>query len=143
MRKGILFLLVSLFDVNAYAGVCNNGTVIGSFNYKIDGVTGGNSAHAVGRIFFNGQGGAAFNGIEATSGGAVAVNGAGTYFVASNCSASGTISWTNGNVTTYWLYLDHMNSAPTVNFAYHAEIVLKSSFGFSGSGTLDRLFGGL
>lgn len=137
MKRAVLAVSLFLGAINGYAGVCNNGSLTGNYNYNILSIDG----HSVGRISFNGKGGASFSGIESASGSAWSVTGSGTYAVTSACTASGTITWRSGYRTTYWLYLDKMDVAPAVSVAYHGNMILKSTAGYSGSGTLDRVNG--
>ena len=141
MKKVILLVGLLLVAFNGYAGVCNNGSLVGAYNYNGSGVNIGQGEHDVGRINFNGKGVATFSGIETSSGWAVGISGSGTYSVSAACIVVGTINWTNGVKTTYWLYLDNMDTAPVVSVAYHGNLVLKTTSGHSGSGTLDRVIG--
>lgn len=141
MKKIILLVGLFLVAFNSYAGICGNGSLIGAYNYNISGVDSGEGLHSVGRIYFNGQGAASFTGIETSLGLAAGLSGTGTYTVSSACIVVGTINWSNGVKTAYWLYLDNMDTAQAVSIAYHGNIVLKNTVGFSGSGTLDRVGG--
>ena len=125
MKKVLFVVGLFLSAVNSYAGVCSNGSLTGNYNYNISSIDG----HSVGRISFNGKGGASFSGIESVSGTAWSVAGSGTYAVTADCKATGTIVWTSGYRTTYWLFLDQMDAAPAVSVAYHANIILKSTAG--------------
>ncbi len=135
MKKNILILLTSLMSFNAAAGVCNNGSLIGPYNYEFSGVqpyqTNSGiltwSKHDVGRISFNGAGGVSFNGIETDLGRSITVSGSGSYSVLAWCAAFGTITTNRGAVITYWIYLDQMDNAPPVNVAYHATLAVKNN----------------
>jgi hypothetical protein len=141
MKKAILLVGLFLVAFNGYAGVCNNGTLTGAYNFNVSGVNIGQGIHGAGRINFNGKGATGFSGIDTTSGAAVAIVGSGTYAVTPSCTVSGIIRWTNGVVTNFWMYLDRIDGVPAVNVAYHGSVVLKNNVGESGSGTLDRVIG--
>lgn len=83
MKRLLLMASLLLVAFNTYAGVCNNASLTGAYNYSVSGVGGGNEAHGVGRITFNGKGGATFGGVETASGYAVSVVGSGIYSVTS------------------------------------------------------------
>lgn len=140
MKKYVL-LAICCFVPISFAGVCTNGSLIGAYNYSISGADSGQGFHDVGRISFNGKGSASFSGINSSNGTARSVVGSGTYSISSVCTVSGNIKWTNGVVSTYWLYLDKMDSVPSVKVAYHGSVVLKNTAGYSSSGTIDRVDG--
>ena len=143
----IRFALFVMFivSVNAYAGVCNNRSLLNGYTYELSGVdTVGSvvsSYHAVGNIYFNGAGSVSFSGYETTGGSAVTDTGSGTYIVTPGCFATGTITWNSGVITHYALYLDQMDSMLATRLAYHGALTTWSSNGLSLSGSINKVSG--
>ena len=142
MKKLSLLLFASLLvSLNAFAGVCNNGSLRGIYSYQFDGMdtTSGAWAAAVGRVTFSGTGAATFSGVETSNGEAVTVSGAGTYFVSTLCNVSATILWSTGHTTSYRLHLNAIDTVPATNLAYHATaVVWTPSTGISAAGEIHR-----
>lgn len=144
MKKLSLLCFASLFaSLNAFAGTCNNGSLLSVYSYEFDGVgTNLGTWAAVGRIKFNGTGNVTFSGVETSNGVAADVTGSGTYSVNASCNVSGTVLWSNGNTTNYKLYLDEIDTMPATNLAYHATaVVWTPNNGNSGRGSLTRRYG--
>ncbi len=144
-------LLISFASFSAVAGSCNNASLKGPYSYQFEGVIPWETPSGTifsatlaqtGRITFNGAGKATFSAIETANGKAVNVSGSGTYSVNSACAMSGSVNWTNGNVTSFRMYLDQMDDAPATRVAYHGTgIAWTPKVGFSGNGNLYRLVG--
>lgn len=139
--RRLLATAVLLTSLNTHAGVCNNGSLAGSYNFSGMGVTLGDSFHFVGRINFNGTGLATFLGVNTARGMEIRIGGSGAYNVSAVCTGSGFINFTNGLRVTFWGYLDQMDFAPSANLAYHATIGLLTNAGDSASGELIRVQG--
>jgi hypothetical protein len=149
MRTSIFFIIVCLFQANAFAGTCNNGSLLGAYNYEFSGVQPYNttsgilsfSNHDAGRINFNGTGFFNIGGVEIVAGRAVGIRSSGNYSVSTACTASGTFTTNTGQLVSYWIYLDQMDDVPATRLAYHATMAIKTSAGVSASGTLTRVIG--
>lgn len=123
------------------AGACNKASLRGNYNFVVMGSTSGDSEHIVGRITFNGAGTTSASGVDTYSGITVPIKGNGTYTINTNCEATGTINWTNGIKSTYWLYLDDMDVIPATALAYHGAFAVQNNNGFSASGEIRRVIG--
>lgn len=138
----MLFLAgLSLLSTQALAaGVCNNASLKGLYNFNF--IETNNAAHDVGRINFNGKGGATVAGTEAAGGDTYLVSGSSTYSISASCILQGTIKWKNiGVTTTYSIYLDQMDTTPSVALAYRGNVIFKHSKNRSGSGFIERVQG--
>lgn len=154
MKKFTFSLIIYLYSVCVMAGICENGSLIGQYNYEFAGTQAYQtpsgilsfSKHDVGRITFNGLGTASISGIETIGGTSYSVNATTTYSVTPGCIASGTFNINANNIPVavqYWIYLDHMTNpaTPALRIAYHATLVISNDKNESGSGTMTRVIG--
>jgi hypothetical protein len=142
--KQLLAVLVMLGSVNTYAGVCNNGSVKGLYNFSVTGVRFNDSFHIAGRVVFNGMGLVSFSGVITEMGGTSQVVGNGTYQLIKGCRGNGSLNFDNGFSITYWLFLDQLDTAPAINVAYHGTVAAEGhigNIGSSASGELHRVRG--
>lgn len=142
MKKVISSIVLLLVAFNSYAGVCNNGSLLGAYNANGSSLYSGVEIYAVSRMNFNGKGTFTVSGIGATSGVATAASGSGTYSVSSSCIVVGTSISTNGQKSSFRIYLDNIDTAPAINVAYHGSIISSNpTLKLSASGTIDRVVG--
>jgi|CXWL01.1.fsa_nt_gi hypothetical protein len=154
MKKIALGLIIFLYSFYVIAGTCENGSLVGPYNYEFTGTQAYQtpsgvlsfSKHDVGRINFNGLGAVTISGIETIGGTSYSVSATSTYSVTPGCIASGTFNINANNTPVtfqYWIYLDQMSNPalPGVRVAYHATLVISNDKGESGSGTMTRVVG--
>ena len=125
MKKLLTLLLtVALLGLaghkNASAGVCNLGTLLGSYHYQF--------YNRVGTFVFDGKGKYSLSGYVNNGGGNVAVTDSGTYTISTACIA--TVKSKAG--TSLVVYLDAIDNIPTTRLAYHGTFM---------QGTMTRIFG--
>jgi hypothetical protein len=142
MKKVILLIGLLSIAFNSYAGVCNNGSLLGAYNVNGSSLYSGQEIYAVSRINFNGKGTFTISGIAAVSGIAKASNASGTYSVSASCIVAGISILPTGQKTQFWIYLDNIDTAPAINVAYHGSIISNNTtLKYSASGTIDRVIG--
>ncbi|MCI0654454.1 MAG: hypothetical protein L0Y39_08250 [Methylococcaceae bacterium] len=143
--KRLLITVTLLSSLNTYAGVCNNGSLIGRYNFSGMGVSFGESFHFIGQIFFDGAGSATLSGINTNNVRIDPIKGNGAYSILPGffpgCLATGSINLNIGIIVFYWLYLDQMDFSPATNLAYHATLAIRTNLGDSASGELNRVQG--
>jgi hypothetical protein len=140
--KNVILLVGSLLVAgNTYAGTCTLESVKGNFTFTTSGVSNGVGLYDAGVVFFNGTGQASFDAIETVQGTASSLTGTGSYSVGNNCHVVVFSNLNNGVTLRVDAYLDHLDTVPAVNVAYHGNLVYTSSVGYSGSGTMDRRTG--
>lgn len=123
------------------SGPCNKGSLIGAYSFEIMGASAGESEHMVGRIIFNGAGTASANAVDTSMGLATAIIGSGAYTVSTGCIATGSITWSSGFLSSFWIYLDQLDTSKTPAIAYHGSFAVKNNNGSSASGEINRVIG--
>jgi hypothetical protein len=145
MNKRSLSCLVGLLaSLNAFAGTCNNGSLINVYSYEFDSYATSLQAWnaAVGRMTFKGDGSGMAGGVETLNGAANSVTGTVTYSVSSSCNVTGSVLWSTGFTSHFRFYLDEIDTAPETNIAYHATAaVWTPGTGVSSRGSLTRRYG--
>jgi hypothetical protein len=149
MYKIILIFATLLFSTGAFAKPCDNSTLQGTFGYEVNGVNsfplGGSlvtqSTHVIGRVSFDGKGKTTFKGVGSAAGSTAERTGTGTYVVKADCSATGTIDWSTGETSEYWIIPDQMDDGPQFNRAYHANVLVTDNNLHSSSGSMTRRIG--
>jgi hypothetical protein len=102
--KSKFLLATLLFSSGTFAGVCNNGSLIGAYNVELNGVISGHSVHVVGRVNFDGLTFGNFNLIQSQNGAVASLRGTSVmYGVTQGCTATGLINWSNDNYEIFAL----------------------------------------
>lgn len=166
MNKILVFIGLSFFSFELFAGVCNNATVAttGGYSFSLTNTGGssGQSASVVdaGRMVFNGLGG---NGTGAMTVSGIEYQGAVTKYISSNPNVPGSVTGTYSVSTvcvmtatfkipstgplvsektfTINVYLDRLDVVPATYIAYHGHAIFKTSNSMSGIGVFDRVIG--
>lgn len=141
MKKIVILAALPLVISTAFAGVCNNGSLIGAYSVDISGSRSGNSGGVIGQAFFNGTGTVSFTGIRFENGvDATNISGNGQYSIISSCVGQSSINLTNGETSYQTITLDTMDNIPAVRIAYHAKL-FSAVPGTYVSGDLTRVVG--
>ncbi len=152
MNKMLTLLGLLLFSGNLLAGTCTPATVSSSGGYSFS-LTHISSPASItppffyaGRMVFNGSSSISLLVVESQAGFTRSVSLSGTYTLPSTClltvnfslPASAQFSAKSFAVS---VFLDRMDTVPSVNVAYHGNAVFRTNLGMSGVGVIDRSFG--
>jgi hypothetical protein len=152
MYKLILIFATLLFSTGAFAKGCNNVSLQGTFSYEVSGVNSfplpppngplvTQSTHVIGKVNFDGKGNVTFKGFGSAAGQTAERTGTGSYEVNADCNATGTMNWSTGETSDYWIELDQMDDSQQFNRAYHANVMVTDNNLHSASGSMTRRIG--
>jgi hypothetical protein len=147
MNKLLIIFGLFLISTGVNAGVCNNGTVATSGGYSFSLASQGASYIDAGRMVFNGTGAMSVSGFEYSGSITRTISVNGTYSVASTCVMTATFKLpatsplTVDKTFTITVYLDRLDIAGAVNFAYHGNAIFRTSNSLPGVGVFDRVIG--
>ena len=136
MTKTALFLVVSAFASNAFAGQCLTESLLYGYSLSAQGEQPGD--YEVGRLQFDGNGNVDYTGVNVSSGVLTDISGRGTYSVGTNCMATITINEKTGVMTLRGI-LDSMDNSTDIRLAYAASMVGVDGQGNSLLGIINRM----